>query len=92
MVESAPVEVSISATARSWISVLSDDNPAETVTLDPSKPEVSRRSYKAKERVRLVVGNPAGVEVTFNGKPAGPLGKEGQRAVVTFTPEGIQKH
>jgi len=31
------------------------------------------------------------VSVTYNGKPAGTLGKEGQRAVVTFTAEGIEK-
>jgi cytoskeletal protein RodZ len=86
-----PVEVSITATSRAWISVLSDDKPAETLTLDPSDPEKSSRSYKAKERVRLTLGNPTGVTVTYNGKPAGTLGKAGQRAVVTFTAEGIEK-
>jgi cytoskeletal protein RodZ len=88
---SAPVEVSISATARSWISVISDDNPAETVTLDPAKPELTTRTYKAKERVRLIVGNPAGIAVTCNGKPAGELGKAGQRVTLLFTSEGMQK-
>jgi cytoskeletal protein RodZ len=87
----APVEVSISATARSWISVLSDDKPAETLTLDPDKPESSSRSFKAKDRVRLTVGNPAGVSVTYNGKPTGKLGAAGQRVTITFTPEGMQK-
>ncbi len=90
-VGAAPVEVSITATSRAWISVLSDDKPAETLTLDPSNPEKSSRSYKAKERVRLTLGNPTGVTVTYNGKPAGELGKAGQRAVVTFTAEGIEK-
>lgn len=87
----APIEVSIVATSRAWISVLSDDKPAETVTLDPSKPEMSTRSYKAKDHVKLILGNPAGVTVTYNGKPAGSLGKAGQRSVVTFTAEGIDK-
>jgi len=41
--------------------------------------------------LKLILGNPAGVSVTYNGKPAGTLGKEGQRAVVTFTAEGIEK-
>jgi hypothetical protein len=86
-----PVEVSITANSRAWISVLSDDKPAEMLTLDPSKPEMSSRSFKAKERVRLTLGNPTGVTVTYNGKPAGALGKAGQRAVVTFTAEGIEK-
>ncbi len=87
----APVEVSISANARAWISVLRDDKPAETLTLDPKNPELSTRSYKAKDKLKLILGNPAGVSVTYNGKPAGTLGKEGQRAVVTFTAEGIEK-
>lgn len=87
----APVEVSITATARSWISVLSDDNPAETVTLDPAKPELTNRTYKARERVRVIVGNPAGITVTCNGKPTGELGKAGQRVSLLFTSEGLQK-
>ena len=47
----------------------------ETLTLDPEKPEARTRSYKAKEKLMLVVGNPAGLSVTYNGKPAGTLGK-----------------
>jgi cytoskeleton protein RodZ len=89
--EATPVEVEITANSRAWISVLSDDKPAETLTLDPSDPEKSSRSYKAKERVKLTLGNPLGVTVTYNGKPAGALGKAGQRTVVTFTAEGIEK-
>jgi cytoskeletal protein RodZ len=85
----AGIEISVSAKARAWISVLRDDRPAETLTLDPSKPELSSRTYTAKDRVTLIVGNPAGVEVTCNGKPTGSLGKPGQRSTVTFTAEGI---
>jgi cytoskeletal protein RodZ len=87
----APVEVSISATSRVWISVSSDGNRVETLTLDPEKPETRSRSYSAKEKLLLVVGNPAGLTVTYNGKPAGVLGRSGQRATITFTPEGIEK-
>lgn len=87
----APVEVSISATARVWISVSSDGKTVETLTLDPEKPETSSRSYTAKEKLLLVVGNPAGLSVTYNGKPTGVLGLSGQRAKITFTPQGMQK-
>jgi cytoskeletal protein RodZ len=88
----SPVEVTISATEPAWISVARDGKRAETVTLDPSKPEMTNRSYKAKDKVKLILGNPTGVIVTYNGKPAGELGKAGQRAIVTFTPEGIEKN
>jgi len=48
------VEVSISANARAWISVLRDDKPAETLTLGPKNPELSTRSYKAKDKLKLI--------------------------------------
>jgi cytoskeletal protein RodZ len=87
----APVEVSISANARVWISVSSDGTKVETVTLDPEKPDARNRSYSAKEKLRLDVGNPAGLSVTYNGKPAGVLGHSGERATIMFTPEGMAK-
>jgi cytoskeletal protein RodZ len=87
----SPVEVSISATSRAWISVRSDGKQVETLTLDPEKPDFRARSYRAKEKLMLVVGNPAGLSVTYNGKPAGTLGVEGHRATITFTPDGMQK-
>jgi cytoskeleton protein RodZ len=89
--EAAPVEVSISATRRAWISVRSDGKKVESVTLDPDKPELRSRSYKAKEKLMVVVGNPAGLTVTYNGKPTGSLGVAGQRETITFTPRGIEK-
>jgi hypothetical protein len=89
--ETAPVEISISATKRAWISVKSDGKTVESVTLDPDKPELRSRSYKAKEKLMVVVGNPAGLTVTYNGKPTGSLGPEGQRETITFTPLGIEK-
>jgi cytoskeletal protein RodZ len=87
----APVEVSISAKARAWISVRSDGKAVETLTLDPDEPELKTRSYTAKEKLILVVGNPGALSVTYNGKPTGTLGPSGERATVTFTPEGMEK-
>ena len=87
----APVQISISASARSWISVHSDGKTVESLTLDPAKPELRTRSYTAKDRLTLEVGNPGALSVTYNGRPAGTLGPSGQKATVTFTPEGIEK-
>jgi cytoskeleton protein RodZ len=88
---SEPVEVSIQATQRAWISVRSDGKTVESVTLDPDNPELRTRSYKAKDRLLLVIGNPAGLTVTYNGKPAGTLGTEGHRTTIAFTPQGIER-
>jgi cytoskeleton protein RodZ len=87
----APVEISISATARAWISVLSDGKRVEQLVLDPDKPEMRSRTYNAQQKLLLIVGNPSGVSVTYNGKPAGTLGIEGRRATITFTPQGMEK-
>jgi cytoskeletal protein RodZ len=87
----APVEISISATKRAWISVQSDGKTVETVTLDPENPGLRSRSYKAREKLMLTVGNPAGLTVTYNGKPTGTLGTAGERATITFTPQGMAK-
>lgn len=88
----APVEVSISATARAWISVRSDGKTVEQLVLDPDKPEMRSRTYKAQEKLMLIVGNPSGVSVIYNGKDPGALGKEGHRAQITFTPQGMERH
>ena len=87
----APVEVSISATQRAWISVRSDGKAVESVTLDPDKPELRSRSYKANQTLKVIVGNAAGVSVSYNGKPVDSLGSAGQREIVTFTPQGMEK-
>ncbi len=87
----SPIEIAVKANSRSWISVLRDDHTAETVTLDPADPEHSSHTYKAKDRVKLIMGNPGGLSVTWNGKAVTELGKSGQRSTITFTPSGMQK-
>ena len=90
--KAAPVEVSITATHPSWISVHSDGKAVETLTMDPDNPATRSRSYKAKEELTLVVGNLGGLTVTYNGQAPRTLGAAGQSAKFTFTPRGIEKH
>jgi cytoskeletal protein RodZ len=89
--QAAPVELSLTATQRVWISVRSDGKAVETLTMDPDKPELHSRSYKAKEKIVVLLGNPGGVTAVLNGKPLGKLGEVGQRATLTFTPKGMEK-
>ena len=89
--QAAPVEVSLSATQQVWISVRGDGKPIESLTLDPDKPELRSRTYKAKEKLRIVVGNAGGITAVCNGKPEGVLGAEGQARTITFTQQGIEK-
>jgi hypothetical protein len=48
-------------------------------------------TWHGKEKILLVVGNAAGVEVSFNGKNLGPLGSDGQTRKLTITPQGPQQ-
>ena len=45
---------------------------------------------EASEKVRLLIGNAGGVEITLNGKPIGPVGDRGQIRVVELTQAGFQ--
>ncbi len=89
--QASPVEVSISATQKAWISVRSDGKKIESLTLDPDNPELRSRSYTAREKLKLVVGNAGGVTAVCNGKPEGALGAMGQKTTITFTSQGMQK-
>jgi cytoskeleton protein RodZ len=89
---SAPVEITITATEPSWISVRRDGGALESVTLDPASEELRSRSYQAQKELRLVAGNPRAVTVTFNGKPvpAEDMGPTNHPARILFTPQGME--
>jgi len=86
----APVQVTIAATEKSWIRVFSDQKEVETVTMDPDNPKMSRRSYSAQEKLKVVAGYPEGLTVTYNGKAAGELGRDGQPITIIVTPSGLK--
>jgi len=86
----APVQVTIAATEKSWIRVFSDQKEVETLTMDPDDPKTSRRSYSAQEKLKVVAGYPEGLTVTYNGKAAGELGRDGQPITIIVTPSGLK--
>ncbi|MBI5892111.1 MAG: helix-turn-helix domain-containing protein [Deltaproteobacteria bacterium] len=69
-----PLQLVVSAHKTTWI----------RVEVDKEKPfEVSLRdgeniTWEAKEKFLLIIGNAGGVELTFNGKPVGKIGENGQ--------------
>lgn len=91
--EVAPVDgvkVSLKATQKAWVSVTADGKPVFQAILDPASANLSGKSFQAKERLSLVVGNAGGIEASFNGKDLGALGPEGQPRRLTFTPAGLE--
>ena len=86
-----PVRVSIRATQPAWVSVTVDGNRAFSGVLDPASESLKEKSFAGSDRIRLVVGNAGGIEVSYNGKAVEPLGPAGQRREVAFTLAGIEK-
>ncbi|HSW38595.1 MAG TPA: DUF4115 domain-containing protein, partial [Acidobacteriota bacterium] len=43
------------------------------------------RSFNAKERMDIIIGNAGGINMNINGKPAKPLGNPGQVLRLTIT-------
>jgi cytoskeletal protein RodZ len=82
----APVRVGLSADETTWISISSDGKNIFSKSLEPHETKIVEASAK----VRLVVGNAGGVEISLNGKPIGPIGPRGQVRVVELSPLGFQ--
>ena len=75
------VELDLTATEETWLSVSSDGTPVFSGLLEANQ----TKTIEGKEFARLRVGNAAGLEVRLNGKPLGPLGARGQVRDLVFT-------
>ncbi len=76
------VEVTVYITDRSWMRVVADgqSSPLFEGELQPG----DARTWKAKDRIDMRVGNAGGVEVTVNGMRQGKLGASGEVKNVTW--------
>jgi cytoskeleton protein RodZ len=80
------VELALTATEETWLSVSSDGTPIFSGLLEANQ----TKTIEGKELAKLRVGNAAGLEVRLNGKPLGPLGAHGQVRDLVFTPDKFQ--
>lgn len=80
------ITLSLHATSEVWVSAMSDGVSILNFTLQPGQ----SRQLRASNHLILKTGNAAALDVTFNGKPLPPLGKDGQVRTLTFTPSGLQ--
>ena len=80
------VELALTATEETWLSVSSDGTPVFSGLLEANQ----TKTIEGKEFAKLRVGNAAGLEVQLNGKPLGPLGAHGQVRDLVFTPDKFQ--
>jgi len=70
----AHLDLLIEATEDTWVSVTEDRNPPYQTILKAG----NKLNRKAQEFFVIDVGNAAGVNITFLGKPLGKLGRKGQ--------------
>jgi len=83
----AAILLEVIAHEDSWLSVSADGKSLGQGILNAQK----SRTIRANKEVRLRVGNVAGVEVSFNGKPVNIDGEPNQVKELTFTPDGLQQ-
>jgi cytoskeleton protein RodZ len=81
-----PVVLAIRANQQTWVSVMVDGKQHLDQVLAPG----FAQTVHARERIVLRTGNAGGLEVSYNGEPHAPVGKEGQVRTVTYTPRGMQ--
>jgi len=84
--ENVPIRVGLSADEKTWISISSDGKNVFSDALNPHETKL----VEASEKVRLLIGNAGGLEISLNGKPIGPVGPRGEIRVVELTPAGFQ--
>jgi cytoskeletal protein RodZ len=80
------VELALTATEETWLSVSSDGTPVFSGLLEANQ----TKTIEGKEFAKMRVGNAAGLEVRLNGKPLGPLGVRGQVRDLAFTSDKFQ--
>lgn len=77
------VVVAIRATEQSWVNVR---DAAGKVLFSAMVPKGQRKEWRAEKRLRVLIGNAAGVVLTVNGKELGVPGEDGQVLRLTFVP------
>jgi cytoskeleton protein RodZ len=79
------VELALTATEETWLSVSSDGTPVFSGLLEANQ----TKTIEGKD-AKMRVGNAAGLEVRLNGKPLGSLGAHGQVRDLVFTSDKFQ--
>ncbi|MEO8028264.1 MAG: RodZ domain-containing protein [Bryobacteraceae bacterium] len=80
------VRINVEATEKVWISITSDGKPIFSGILEPSE----SKSISGGEFAKVSVGNAGGLEIRWNGKSIGPIGKRGQVRTLKFTKDNFE--
>lgn len=79
-----PVEVKLSLSAESWVTIETDGKLAYEGNL----PKGSQKVFQAQQQIVVSTGNAGGVSASFNGSALKPLGAAGVVTSVSYPPTG----
>jgi cytoskeletal protein RodZ len=82
----ATLHVTLAADEPTWVRAWVDGKEAFTATLGPDK----SKTADAEDEVKIRTGNAGCLQITVNGKPAGPVGPKGQIRIIQVTNKGVQ--
>ena len=82
--QTGSIEVILLAIEKTWVEINVDREPGYKKTLDPG----DRYALRAKEKVKLRIGNGNGVRVFYNGRVYENLGKKGDVVNISFPLRG----
>jgi cytoskeletal protein RodZ len=84
--QSAPIRIELSAVERTWLSISADGRTTYTGVLSATQTKV----FEGKESARIRTANAGGVNIVFNGRSLGALGRHGQSRTFVFTKNGYE--
>lgn len=84
----APLVVEVKAVESTWLRLTADGRQAFDGTLAAGE----TRTVTGDASAILFTGNAGGLDLTYNGKPVGPVGPSGRVRTVVFTPETFEIH
>jgi cytoskeletal protein RodZ len=85
-VRTGSIHIELSAIERTWLSIEEDGKTTYTGVLAAMETKV----FDSKSKVRIRTVNAGGVNVIFNGRALGPLGRHGQSRTFIFTKKGYE--
>lgn len=86
MAEKSPLSLQLKAVEETWIRLEVDDQTGRQMTLKPGEDI----AVQASNRIRMVLGNAGGLDLTFNGKKLEKFGKSGEVLTLVFTSKGVE--
>lgn len=84
--EKKPLSLQLKAVEETWVNLEVDSQSGREMTLKPGE----GISIQGSNRIRMILGNAGGLDLTLNGKRLEKFGKSGEVLTLTFTSNGVE--